>query len=170
MLHLTSLIGGMLLPTSTTTWYQMKVTDKSREVLIAAFWNFSANQNLLKDSERLFQIREGCSARLFRSVRMTFDLQERSVEALFSMSISTLRRRAREQKRLNAAASERLDRIAAICHLAEQIFESREAVARWMSKPNKALGGSTPILHCVTEIGGKQVRRVLCALEWGAAA
>lgn len=170
MLHLTSLFGGMLLPTSTTTWHQTKATDKSREVLIAAFWSFSANQSLLNDSERLSQIREGCSAHLFRSVRMTFDLQERSVEALFNMSISTLRRRAREQKRLNAVASERLDRIAAVCHHAEQIFESRETAAQWMSKPNKALGGSTPILHCVTEIGGKQVRRVLCALEWGAAA
>lgn len=170
MLHLISLFGGMLLPTSTTTWQQTKAKDKSREVLIAAFWSFSANQSLLNDSERLSQIREGCPAHLFRSIRMTFDLQERSVEALFSMSISTLRRCAREQKRLNAVASERLDRIAAVCQHAEQIFERRETAAQWMSKPNKALGGSTPILHCVTEIGGKQVRRVLCALEWGGAA
>jgi putative toxin-antitoxin system antitoxin component (TIGR02293 family) len=158
------------MPTSTTTWRQTKTTDESREVLIAAFWDFSANRILLKDSERLSQIKEGCSAHLFRAVRMTFDLQERSLETLLNMSISTLRRRGREQKPLTSVASERLDRIAVVCHLAEEVFESREAAARWMSKPNKALGESIPILLCATEIGGKQVRRVLRALGWGGAA
>ncbi|MNE98446.1 hypothetical protein D3C80_1969560 [compost metagenome] len=101
---------------------------------------------------------------------MTFDLQENCLETLLNMSISTLRRRASEQKRLNSVASERLDRIAVVCHLAEEVFESREAATRWMSKPNKALGEGTPVMLCETEIGSKQVRRVLRTLEWGGAA
>lgn len=73
-------------------------------------------------------------------------------------------------KKLDSVASERLDRIAAVYALGEDVFESREAAAQWMSKPNKALGGDTPIMLCATEIGAKQVRRVLQALEWGGAA
>jgi hypothetical protein len=62
------------------------------------------------------------------------------------------------------------DRIASVCHLAEEVFESKESAASWMSRPNKTLGGSTPIILCETEIGAKQVRRVLQALESGGVA
>lgn len=147
-----------------------KKKDDSREIWIAAFWKFSANRFLLNDSERLLQIKEGFSAQLYQAVRLTFGLQERSLETLLNASISTLERRRREQKNLDPVASERLDRIATVCHLAEEVFESKVEAALWMSKPNKALGGSTPIMLCETEIGAKQVRRVLQALEWGGAA
>ncbi|WP_338010181.1 MbcA/ParS/Xre antitoxin family protein [Pseudomonas sp. GM21] len=40
----------------------------------------------------------------------------------------------------------------------------------WMSTPNKAFGGTAPIMLCETEIGAKQVRRVLQSLEWGGSA
>nr|WP_238543981.1 MbcA/ParS/Xre antitoxin family protein [Pseudomonas sp. GM21] len=39
-----------------------------------------------------------------------------------------------------------------------------------MSTPNKAFGGTAPIMLCETEIGAKQVRRVLQSLEWGGSA
>ena len=144
--------------------------DESRSLGIAEFWDFSANRDLLNESQRLLQIKQGVSAQLVQALRMTFNLHERSVATLLNASISTLERRMREQKPLDSVASERLDRIAAVSHLAEAVFESREAAAQWMSKPNKALGGSTPILLCETEIGAKQVRRVLQALEWGGVA
>jgi hypothetical protein len=54
---------------------------------------------------------KGFSADLFQVVRVTFDLPERSFETLFDVSISTLRRRGREQMPLDTIASERLDRI-----------------------------------------------------------
>lgn len=147
-----------------------KKKDDPREVGIAAFWRFSSDRDLLKDSERIHQIKAGFPAQLVHAFRLTFDLQERNLETLLNASISTLERRRREQKNLDPVASERLDRIATVSHLAEQVFESQESAALWMSKPNKALGGSAPIMLCETEIGAKQVRRVLQALEWGGAA
>ncbi|WP_448111263.1 type II RES/Xre toxin-antitoxin system antitoxin [Pseudomonas lini] len=147
-----------------------KKQDDPREAGVAAFWHFSSNRDLLKDSERLDQIKEGFSALLVQALRVTFNLHERNVETLLNASISTLERRRREHKNLDPVASERLDRIATVCHLAEEVFESREGAAQWMSKPNKALGGIAPIMLCETEIGAKQVRRVLQALEWGGAA
>ncbi|MDR6609053.1 antitoxin Xre/MbcA/ParS toxin-binding domain-containing protein [Pseudomonas synxantha] len=148
----------------------VKKKDVPREVEIAAFWRFSSNRELLKDSERLHQIKVGFPAHLIHAFRMTFDLQDRNLETLLNASISTLERRRREQKNLDPVASERLDRIATVSHLAEEVFESQESAADWMSKPNKALGGVAPIMLCETEIGAKQVRRVLQALEWGGAA
>lgn len=155
---------------STSTQPPANKKDESRSLGIADFWDFSANRDLLNESERLLQIKHGVSAHLAQAVRMTFDLHDRSLATLLNASISTLERRMREQKPLDSVASERLDRIAAVSHLAEAVFEGRETAAHWMSKPNKALGGNTPILLCETEIGAKQVRRVLQALEWGGAA
>jgi len=63
-----------------------------------------------------------------------------------------------------------LDRIATVSQVAEAIFETPVTAANWMSAPNKALGGTAPIMLCETEIGAKQVRRILQALEWGGAA
>jgi putative toxin-antitoxin system antitoxin component (TIGR02293 family) len=138
--------------------------------MIAVFWEFCANRYFLNDSVRLLQIKKGFPAYLFQAVRVTFDLSERSFETLFNVSVSTLKRRRRHQKPLDPIASERLDRIFAVCHLTNKVFESRGTAAEWMSKPNKSLGTSAPILLCETEIGAKQVRRVLQALEWGGAA
>jgi len=156
--------------TQAVTRRPAKKKNDPREVEIAAFWRFSSDRDLLKDSERIHQIKIGFPAQLAHAFRLTFDLQERNLVTLLNASISTLERRRREQKNLDPVASERLDRIATVSHLAEEVFESQESVALWMSKPNKALGGSAPIMLCETEIGAKQVRRVLQALEWGGAA
>lgn len=153
--------------TPTTARRQLNKKGELRDAAIAAFSDFSANRVLLKDSERLLQIKAGFSAQLFQVARIAFDLHGRSLEMLFNASISTLKRRSREQRPLNSVVSERLDRVAVVCHLAEQVLQNRNMAACWMSKPNKALGGDTPVLLCGTEIGGNQVRRVLQALEWG---
>lgn len=71
---------------------------------------------------------------------------------------------------LGSVASERMDRIASVSHHAEKVFEDRKAAAQWMTRPNQALDGNEPILLCATEIGAKQVRRVLHALEAGGVA
>lgn len=153
--------------TSTATRRPAKKKEVSREEGIAAFWRFSSDREPLTESERLHQIKLGFPADLIQVVRLAFNLQDRHLETLLNASISTLERRRREQKNLDPVASERLDRIATLSHLAEAILEAPVTAAQWMSTPNKALGGTAPIMLCETEIGAKQVRRVLQALEWG---
>lgn len=96
---------------STTRQRQAKQENVWQTAMVTAFWEATAKRSLLKDSERLLQIKKGFSADLFQVVRVTFDLPERSFETLFDVSISTLRRRGREQMPLDTIASERLDRI-----------------------------------------------------------
>jgi putative toxin-antitoxin system antitoxin component (TIGR02293 family) len=160
-------VEGVLMGTSTATRRPAKKQAVSREEGIAAFWRFSSQRESLADSERLHQIKVGFPADLIQAFSLAFDLQDRHLETLLNASISTLKRRRREQKHLDPVASERLDRIVAVSHLAEEILETPVSAAHWMSTPNKALGGSAPIMLCETEIGAKQVRRVLQALEWG---
>lgn len=153
--------------TSTTFRRPAKKQDLRREAEIAAFWRFIANLALLQDSERLQQIKIGFPAHLIQSFRLVFDLQDRHLKTLFNASISTLEKRRRAQTNLDPVGSERLDRIAAVSHLAERTFEDQVRAAQWLSTPNSALNGTAPIMLCETEIGAKQVRRILQALEWG---
>ncbi|SEK86705.1 MbcA/ParS/Xre antitoxin family protein [Halomonas daqiaonensis] len=59
------------------------------------------------------------------------------------------------------------DRILAVVNLAADVFEDREVAISWMNRPNAALEGHTPSALCDTELGERQVRQVLHALEWG---
>lgn len=147
-----------------------KMTAVSRLSLIDAFWVFSEQTHMLNESDRLQQIKTGLSAELAVATGITFNLADGHLALLSNTSLATLKRRQLQHKSLDSVFSERLDRIAFICQQALKVFESREAVARWMSVPNAALGHSIPILLCVSEIGARQVRRVLLALEWGGAA
>jgi uncharacterized protein (DUF2384 family) len=63
--------------------------------------------------------------------------------------------------------SEQSEQTKAVIRLAEAVFESREAAERWMSMPNLALGGSTPLAACDTALGAQQVRSILNSIEWG---
>lgn len=153
--------------TATATRRPAKKQAVAREEGIVAFWRFSAPRESLTELERLRKIKEGFSAELFQIVRSAFDLQNREVETLFHASKSALERRLRAQKNLDPVDSERLDRIVTVSHLAEEIFEAQVKATDWMSTPNKALGGTAPIMLCETEIGAQQVRRVLHALGAG---
>lgn len=153
--------------TSTAARRPAKKQSVAREEGIAAFWRFSSPRKSLTDAERLQQIKVGFPADLIQVVRLAFDLQDRELEMLLNASMSALERRRRAQKNLDPVASERLDRIAAVSHLAEEIFETPVTATQWMSTPNQALGGTTPIMLCETEIGAKQVRRILQAIAWG---
>ena len=153
--------------TSSEVRRPVKKKKLSREPEIAAFWRFSSPRESLTELERLRQIKLGFPADLIQAFRLAFDLQDRQLEMLLNASMSALERRRRAQKNLDPVASERLDRIATVSHLAEAIFETPVTATHWMSTPNKELGGTAPIMLCETEIGAKQVRRVLQALGWG---
>ncbi|NQY75735.1 MAG: DUF2384 domain-containing protein [Halomonas sp.] len=144
-----------------------KARNNKREIRTAEFWRFITVQAMCKESERLQSIQEGLSPTLFLTVQETFQLQDKQVKALFNVSISAVHHRRRERKNLDSVASERLDRVATVSHLAMEVFENKLATINWMSSSNEALGGQAPVMLCGTDIEAKQVRRLLFAMECG---
>lgn len=135
-----------------------------------AFWDIAHKITSMSELQRIASIKDGFSADVADSVKQAFQMTNQSMATLLNVSVATYERRLRDAKPLDAAASERLDRIAAVAMLAEGVFEDEKAAARWMSAPNAALGGKSPVMHCETAIGAQQVRRILNALEWGGVA
>jgi putative toxin-antitoxin system antitoxin component (TIGR02293 family) len=133
----------------------------------ADFWLIAQQLRKSTESERLRNIQAGFSSVWVRAVRETFKLSNALLEALFNASMSTLERRQRDGQPLDPVTSERLDRVAMIAMQAVNVFETPELASRWMVTGNMALGDQTPLHLCETEIGARQVRRALAALEYG---
>ena len=133
----------------------------------ATFWHFAVDISSAGESTRLDAIRIGYEPDLVFAVRAALSMSVETTESFFNLSMSTLERRLRTKERLGMVASERLDRVALIAKLAEDVFEDKAKATEWLSRPNMALGDQLPVHLCETEIGATQVRRVLHAIEWG---
>ncbi|MDO9317390.1 MAG: DUF2384 domain-containing protein [Gammaproteobacteria bacterium] len=124
----------------------------------------------MTEDERLRNIQGGLSVEIPYGLRDALDINASVVAKLLNISTSTLERRIKSEEPLGQVASERLDRIAQITSMAEDVLESREEAARWLTRAHSALRDQAPITLCDTEIGARQVRRILSAIEWGNAA
>jgi putative toxin-antitoxin system antitoxin component (TIGR02293 family) len=86
------------------------------------------------------------------------------------LPMRTLTRR-RAQGRLDAAESDRLIRGARLFHQMRELFEGDERAARaWLTRPQRGLGGATPLEFARTETGAREVERLLGRLEHGVVA
>ncbi len=73
----------------------------------------------------------------------------------------------KRSKRLSPAASERAERLARVTALARQALGSAEEARAWLGEPHPMLGGRAPILAAATDLGARQVERILLNIEHG---
>lgn len=137
---------------------------------VASFWRLAHGLSAKTESQRMEVIRKGMDSVWLIAISQTFSLTRPALASITNLSESTLDRRLKARSQLDSVASERLDRIAQVAVLAESVFEDEQVAAKWMATSNDALGGKTPLSLCDTELGARQVRRVLHAIEWGGAA
>lgn len=82
--------------------------------------------------------------------------QRRRVAALVT-SPASLKRRTR----LSAIASARAERLARIVALARDAFGEAKEASEWLSSPHPLLGNAPPIEVAATDLGARQVERIL---------
>jgi putative toxin-antitoxin system antitoxin component (TIGR02293 family) len=75
--------------------------------------------------------------------------------------------RRRRTGRLARFESDRLYRLARIIALARESLGEDEVAARWLKRPNRALGGVAPVAAIDTEPGARQVENVLGRIAYG---
>jgi putative toxin-antitoxin system antitoxin component (TIGR02293 family) len=80
------------------------------------------------------------------------------------MPRSTLQRRE-EEGRLRPAESERLERIARLATLAEQVWESPEEAQKFLTTPHPQLGNEAPLDLAASDLGTRRVETLLWKLE-----
>jgi len=99
---------------------------------------------------------------LARALRVTSATFQRCL----GLSKQTYARR-RVAGRLSAPESDRVVRYADLLRRAVALLGDEESAALWLSTPASALGGETPLDHATTELGGRNVARLIGRLEHG---
>lgn len=116
---------------------------------------------LLRDVERGFPYR---AVERFSS---NSSLSRENIASFVSIPRRTLTRRKREG-RLLPDESDRLLRASRLFGRALELFEgSRNAAVEWLTGPQPALGGSTAVDVAATELGAREVERLIDRLENG---
>ena len=108
-------------------------------------------------------------------------LQKTSVQALFShlserydielqplrdfvAPRATLKRR---RTRLSPTESQRLERLARIVAMTEEVWQDHTAASEFLTRPHRSLGGRTPLQMAATDLETWRVEDLLASIEFG---
>jgi putative toxin-antitoxin system antitoxin component (TIGR02293 family) len=123
-------------------------------------------RTLRTDNDLRAAIREGFPQKVVGSVMNSAGLTLKELSATLDLSPRSLQRR-RHQGRLARYESDRLYRLARIVALAKQYIGNEETAARWLRRPNRALGGNNPLELIDTELGARAVENILGRIAFG---
>jgi len=114
-------------------------------------------------------IRTGLNADLLTAAGDYFEVPAARIRAITHVPDTTAHRLIKRHALLDAAASERLWRLADVAAMAEDVFEDEATAKQWLRSPNQTFLGTAPIDYLDTEPGAKAVRQVLNAIATGGA-
>lgn len=129
-------------------------------VVLLGLGTFAA-QDLLRT------VGKGFAYRTFERLQRNSALPVEALLALVAIPRRTLTRRKREGRFL-PDESDRLVRAARLLGRTLELFEGdRPAATDWLSSPQPALGGATPLDLASTDVGAREVERLIHRLEQG---
>src|SRR6266481_4798023 len=123
-------------------------------------------RNLASQRDLSDAIRDGFPPAVVEELMQASGLTLKELADSLDLSARSLQRR-RRSGRLARFESDRLYRLARIVALAHESLGSQELAARWLRRPNRALGGLAPIAAVDTELGARQVENVLGRIAFG---
>lgn len=121
---------------------------------------------LRTETELQAAIRDGFPQPVVEEVMRAGNLTLKELAATLDLSARSLQRR-RGQGRLARFESDRLYRLARIIVLAKHSLGDPERAARWLKRPNRALGGRIPLETVDTELGARSVENILGRAAYG---
>lgn len=83
---------------------------------------------------------------------------------LLGISKATLHRR-KKTGRLSCTESDRVVRFARLVGMANLVMESPASGRRWLTTPQRGLGGAVPLDYARTEVGAREVENLLGRIE-----
>lgn len=111
-------------------------------------------------------VRNGLPFASLEALTRTLGREVGYVGAVVGIPARTLARR-KHQRSLSPVESDRLYRLAYVTHVASATLGGVEPARVWLSRPNRALNGVTPLSLLDTDIGCRQVEDVLGRLNHG---
>jgi len=149
----------------------VKATARRDQQTPAHEWVVYRNAFLTSPAQaQIAAIRQGARASNLIGVAEAMRVPREQVYGLVGLSTSTAKRKLARDETLDPLVTERLTRLGAIEKLAEDTFDDPELASAWLQTANLALGNLTPLSMLDTEIGCREISRVLNAIAYGGAA
>jgi putative toxin-antitoxin system antitoxin component (TIGR02293 family) len=120
-----------------------------------------------KSDELVAQVRAGLPAATVTMLADTLSIKRDQVAKRLNIPPRTLSRRLATKSRLTHDESDRTLRMAKVVALANEVLGAEDKASRWMTAPNRALGGKVPFDQLDTELGVQSVEQVLYAIAYG---
>ena len=140
---------------------------KKRKALHAIPYASQLGVNVNNTLELISEIEDGFSYQAFEELQEQLELSISELAELLQIPRRTLSRRKREG-RLPSDESERLLRFSRVLHTSLALFEGDRALTlKWLRAQNQAFGGETPLDMTRTEIGAREVEKLIGRLEHG---
>lgn len=117
--------------------------------------------------ELIREMRRGLSYRAFEAFQSNSGIRLQALAETIGIPERTLARR-KVSGRLGPEESERLLRLSSIFEKAVDLFEGDvPSAVNWLSAPKRALENQSPLQYARTEVGAREVEKVIGRLEHG---
>ena len=94
------------------------------------------------------------------------DLSLERLSSLIGISRATLHRR-KQEGHLHVQESDRVVRYERLFAQAAKVFGSKEQALGWLKSPQRGLAGGVPLEYARTEIGAREVEKLLGRIDYG---
>lgn len=111
-------------------------------------------------------VNEGLPFQELETLRSSLGLSLERLAPKIGLSKATLNRR-RRVGRLASAESDKAVRFARLLGQAISVFQGEEAARDWLTRSQVGLGGAVPLDYADTEVGAREVERLLGRIEYG---
>ncbi len=111
-------------------------------------------------------IEDGFPSDVMRAIMASAAITAKEVSDAVRIPARTLMR-IQTKRRLPADESDKIYRLAYILAAATKVLGDQEKAGEWLRRPNRALGGDTPLSLLSTQPGLQQVEQVLGRIEYG---
>ena len=110
----------------------------------------------------------GVSVGVAHALPGAFHIAQTEIAGLLGVSAKTAQRwRLKANQRLTQPVGEKAVRLLQLRQQAIETFEDEGDAVAWLNEENEAFGGRRPIDHAHTELGCRQVERLLTRIDEG---
>jgi putative toxin-antitoxin system antitoxin component (TIGR02293 family) len=100
-------------------------------------------------------------------LQTSLDLPSEKVLSLVGLSKATFHRRKTTGTNLSPLVSDRVVRFAMLLSKAITVFGSQDEANKWLKSPQFGLGGAVPLDFAKSEVGAREVEKLLGRIEYG---
>ena len=118
-------------------------------------------------TEQIAAIERGLPGSTLRELVEAMGISQRTLTEALGFAARTVALRASRRQPFSSSESERLLRVVRVRKLAREVFASDDAVAGWLTVPDRVLGGRTPLEMLTTDLGSAKVENLLRAMIHG---